>query len=151
MPWRFGSIGENNQVFSLRRRLIRRKAAGSSGGLFPCLQHIQNCLLGSGTLGLVDDLAVFHNHQRGDAGDTELGSQFRILVHVDLAHLDIRTLVSNFLHQGKHHPAGAASGSPEVQQNLLLRVDYLTMKIVGIDIDSCHIACLLVLYFVALL
>ena len=80
-------------------------------------QQRQKLLLGPGTNYLIHHLAVLQNHQRGDAHDPELSSQLHFLVHVDLAYKNVLALLSNFIHNGADHPAGAAPGRPEVQQD----------------------------------
>ena len=88
-----------------------------------CLRHVAD--------GLVHDLAVFHDHQRGDAGDAEFHGKLHFLVHVDLAHGDILPLLSDLLHNGADHPARAAPWRPEIQQHGLIAV-FHQLVVVGL-------------------
>ena len=53
-----------------------------------------------------------------------------------LAHLDIAAFPGDLLNDGNHHAAGAAPGSPEVQQDGFVGVHYFILEIGFIDIDS---------------
>ena len=74
-------------------------------------------MLGFGTYGLLDDFSVLHHDQGGDAEDAELIGKLKFFIHIDLADLDVGALFCDFLHDGNHHPARAAPGGIEVQQD----------------------------------
>ena len=73
----------------------------------------------------------------------ELAGQLRLLVHVDLSDADVAARGGDFVDDGADHPARAAPGRPEVQQDGLVAVKNLACKIVPVDMDNRHALCLL--------
>ena len=61
-------------------------------------------------------LSVFENGQGGDTHHPELSGQFFLFIDVDLADLDVGTLIGDLVHDGKNHLAGAAPGCPEIYE-----------------------------------
>ena len=57
-------------------------------------------MLGPGTGALVDQLAILHHRQGGDAVYPELTGQLRFLVHIDLDDLNIFPLLSHLVQNG---------------------------------------------------
>ena len=74
-------------------------------------------MLGLGTDGLVYDVAIFQNHQRGNAHDAEAAGQLRLLIDIHLADFDVLSFLSDLVQDWTYHPAGAAPAGEEVQQN----------------------------------
>ena len=102
-------------------------------------QQRQHTGLGAGTHSLIHKLAVAEHQQGGDAHHAELGGQLGLFIHIDLAHLDIGALLGHLVHDGAQHPAGAAPGGPEVQQNRLCAVQHLGFKIFFGNGNNSHI------------
>ena len=98
------------------------KISGPFRGRFARLQEFFNLRLGAVANGPGHGLAVFEHHQGGNAGHAELHGKLHLLVHIDLAYSHVGALPGDFLHNGAHHPAGAAPACPEVQQDRLLRL-----------------------------
>ena len=92
--------------------------------------------------GLTNQLTVLEQQQGGDAHDAELGGQIGLLVHIDLAHLDVGALLGHLVHDGAQHPAGAAPGGPEIEQDRLSALQHLGLKVFFRDGDDCHIVSL---------
>ena len=102
------------------------------------LQQCQNFFLRHCADGLIRDLAVLHHDERRDRDNAELLRKLRLLVHVDLAYLDVAALVRNLVHDGRHHAARAAPGCPEVQQDRLIRLHDLALEIFLGNRNNCH-------------
>ena len=64
------------------------------------LQHLQDLSLGLCACGLADDLAFLDDHERWNRHDLIGGGQLGLLIHVDLAYLDIAALFCDFIHNG---------------------------------------------------
>ena len=103
------------------------------------LQQLQDLLLGQGTERPVQDLALFHHHQGGDAHDTKLHCQLRFFIHIDLADLDIRPLCRDLIENGAYHPAGTAPGCPEIQQDLLFAALHFLVEVIFLNLYYRHI------------
>ena len=93
-------------------------------------EHLENEILRTHADALTGDLAVLEHEQRGDAHHAELTGELGLVVHVDLADLDVGILVRDLIHNGGEHLAGAAPGRPEVHQNGLVRLQNLSLEIV---------------------
>ena len=63
-------------------------------------QQFQHAALGTCADGLTNQLTVLEQQQGGDAHDAELGGQIGLLVHIDLAHLDVGALLGHLVHDG---------------------------------------------------
>ena len=61
------------------------------------------------------------------------------IIHIDLAHLDVGALLGHLVHDGAQHPAGAAPGGPEIEQDGLSALQHLGLKVFFRDGDDCHI------------
>ena len=72
-------------------------------GAGSAIQQGQHTALRAGTDRLIDEPTVLEDQQRRDAHDAELGGEVRLLVHIDLAHLDIG--------QGPHQLAQKSSST----------------------------------------
>lgn len=84
---------------------------------------------------LLDDPALLHHHQGGDAHDAELTGQLRLFVHVDLGDLDVAPLPGDLVQDGAHHPARGAPGGPEVQQDGAVGIQHFALEIISVDMD----------------
>ena len=104
-------------------------------------------MLGSCAYGLFHDIAVFQNHQRGNAHDPIAAGQFRLLVDVYLADFDVFTLFSDLVQNRCYHPAGTAPAGEEVKQYGLVGIHNLLMNILLVDMQSFHCVFLLEIVF----
>ena len=98
--------------------------------------HFQDLCLGHCAHILLNKLSIPENHQRGNAHYAVPACQLRLLIHLDLAYLNMLMFFGNFLNQGKHHPARTAPGSPEIYQHRFFRLQYFSFKIFLIDDHS---------------
>ena len=105
-------------------------------------KQLQHTGLRACTHGLTHQLALLKHQQGGDAHHAELRGQLGLFIHIDLAHLDIGALLGHLVHDGAQHPAGAAPGGPEVQQNRLCAVQHLGFKIFFGNGNNSHIGSL---------
>ena len=128
------------QVQKGRRPFENRQRPCSS--IFLLAQQRQHTGLGAGTHSLIHKLAVAEHQQGGDAHHAELRGQLGLFIHIDLAHFDIGALLGHLVHDGAQHPAGAAPGGPEVQQNRLCAVQHLGFKIFFGNGNNSHIGSL---------
>ena len=83
----------------------------------PFLQHGQDIFLIAEARGAAHLPAILQHRQGWDAVDPETACQLRILVHIHLDHPHVAALSGDLLHLGRNHPAGAAPGGPEIQQD----------------------------------
>ena len=72
--------------------------------------------------GFGEDLTVLQNHQRGDRHDPVAVCQFRLLVDIDLADLDVFSLFGDLIQDRTYHTAGAAPAGEEIKQNGLVGI-----------------------------
>ena len=105
-------------------------------------QQFQHAALRTCADSLTNQLTVLEQQQGGDAHDAELGGQIGLLVHIDLAHLDVGALLGHLVHDGAQHPAGAAPGGLEIEQDGLSALQHLGLKVFFRDGDDCHIVSL---------
>lgn len=61
--------------------------------------------------------------------NAELHGQLTLLVYIDLANLDVVTLVCDLVHDRRNHAAGTAPRCPEIQQDRLVRLQHFVLKI----------------------
>ena len=74
-------------------------------------------------------LAVLYKNESGNAVDSKGYSQLLLGVYVDLTHLNIASALCNSLDRGSDNAARAASFCPEIKQNGLVTINYLSFKI----------------------
>ena len=87
--------------------------------------HINYAAYGAGQGGLghgPDDgihlLAAFEDHQGGDAANAVLAGDVRVLIGVQLDHLDATfKFLGDLINNRSNHPAGTTPGGPKVHQN----------------------------------
>jgi hypothetical protein len=66
--------------------------------------------------------AALHNNQGGDAGYTEFGCQLGGIVHVDLTHGKVGTLLGDLVYNGGNHTARTAPIGVKVEEDGLFAI-----------------------------
>ena len=90
----------------------------------------------------LDDLAVFEEQESWNGVDPVLGSQFRVLVDIDLANFDLSLVLQcQFVDQRSDLSAGSAPSGPKVDEYRFARGQNITIK-TGIGEFRCvsHLA-----------
>ena len=88
----------------------------------------------------IDHLAVFEDHERGDAADAVRGGRVGAVVDVDLGHFEAGAVLGRqLLDDRSDHATWAAPGSPKIDQHGLGRFENLSFKfIIGNLSDAAH-------------
>ena len=92
-------------------------------------EHLQDKRFVARADGFVRHVAVFKQHQRGNAHHAVLARELRLLVDIDLSDLDGAVFFRDLIHDGRDHAARAAPWRPEIDQNLFVALQYLFFKI----------------------
>ncbi|MPM75609.1 hypothetical protein SDC9_122603 [bioreactor metagenome] len=95
---------------------VRVQPGGVVPSCFALRDQGKNLGLGACAGRLVDDFAVLHDNEGGDAHDPEARRQFGLLVHIHLTNLEVSAFRGDFVDDGGYHAAGSAPACPKVNE-----------------------------------
>ena len=87
--------------------------------------QVENCVLASCSAYAVDDHAVFHHHEGGNAENLKFSRKLGVFIYVYLSYEKVLSLCGDLLHQGKNHTAGTAPIRIEVKKRYSLVISNL--------------------------
>jgi len=99
-------------------------------------KHREDLLFRADTDRLIGDFSALDNDKRRDAHDVERGGKRGLFVDIDFADFDVLSLFGNLVDDRGDHPARAAPGCPEVEQNRDFALHDFGLEIIFCDFND---------------